>query len=198
MRVPAVTSPEHDRIIREVVRFCDCQPCGTSLAAPSARSDAAFDEVAPQRYALDPNIPLVAGFDDWRGQDVLEIGGGPCTDGEQFASPGASHHAVDLSTETLLARSRFELRDLKEHFVQGDGARLPFDDDSFDLVYSHDVIHHIPNGEEVAAQVLRVRRLGGTGLEMVHTSAAGTDSLLSHNTDGPRNPTVVATLLVDA
>jgi ubiquinone/menaquinone biosynthesis C-methylase UbiE len=38
---------------------------------------------------------------------------------------------------------------------------LPFDDDSFDLVIGHAVIHHIPDVESALREVLRVLRPGG-------------------------------------
>ncbi len=43
-----------------------------------------------------------------------------------------------------------------------DAERLPFDDDSFDLVLGHAVLHHIPDLDQAFAEFMRVLRPGGT------------------------------------
>src|SRR5688572_4627409 len=46
--------------------------------------------------------------------------------------------------------------------VQTDAEELPFDDESFDLVFGHAVLHHIPDLERAFAEFERVLRPGGT------------------------------------
>jgi SAM-dependent methyltransferase len=42
-----------------------------------------------------------------------------------------------------------------------DAERLPFEDESFDLVFGHAVLHHLPNLERAFAELRRVLRPGG-------------------------------------
>ena len=46
--------------------------------------------------------------------------------------------------------------------VACDAASLPFDDGSFDLVFGHAVLHHLPDLERAFAEFARVLRPGGT------------------------------------
>jgi len=48
--------------------------------------------------------------------------------------------------------------------VQADAERLPFEDESFDLVLGHAVLHHIPDLQTAFAEFMRVLRPGGTVL----------------------------------
>jgi SAM-dependent methyltransferase len=128
-----------------------------------------FREVEQDRYALEPHIPEVVRFADWRDRDVLDAGCGIGTDAAQFARAGARYTGLDFSPTALdLARRRFELAALEGAFVQGSVTELPFGDRSFDLVYSNGVIHHVPETERAVREFHRVLRPGGTALVMVY------------------------------
>ena len=102
-------------------------------------------------------------------ESVLEIGGGMGTDLAQFATHGAIVTDVDLSAGHLqLAQENFRLRGLTGRFVHHDAESLPFDDDTFDLVYSNGVIHHTPNTKRTVAEMLRVLKPGGRAIVMVY------------------------------
>jgi len=58
-------------------------------------------------------------------------------------------------------------------FVQGDGARLPFQDATFDLVFSHSVIEHVSTAIGYLRECHRVLRPGG----VLYLSTAPTLSL---------------------
>jgi SAM-dependent methyltransferase len=128
-----------------------------------------FAEVERHRYALEPHIPEVARFERWADREVLEVGCGIGTDGARFAAAGATYTGVDQSETALdLAQRRFEYGGLGGTFRSGSATSLPFDDDSFDLVYSHGVIHHIEDTQAAVREFHRVLRAGGTALVMVY------------------------------
>jgi SAM-dependent methyltransferase len=142
---------------------------GLRFATSPAGSPAFFREVEEHRYRLEPHIPDIARFADWRERDVLEVGCGIATDGARFARAGAHYVGVDPSPTALeLARRRFELEPLEGRFAPASATELPFEDASFDLVYSHGVIHHIPETERAVDEFHRVLKPGGEALVMLY------------------------------
>src|SRR6185503_19479033 len=100
---------------------------------------------------------------------VLEIGCGLGTDGAQFAEAGADYTGVDLTEAAVdLARKRFEFFDLPGKFQTADAEDLPFPDQSFDLVYSHGVLHHTPETAKAIKEIHRVLRPGGRAVVMLY------------------------------
>ncbi|HEV8348426.1 MAG TPA: methyltransferase domain-containing protein [Vicinamibacterales bacterium] len=129
-----------------------------------------FKEIEAHRYGeYGPWMPDVMEFDRHAGEDVLDIGGGIGTDLSQFARHGARVTDVDLSAGHLeLAKENFALRGLTGRFVHHDAEQLPFDTNSFDLVYSNGVLHHTPNTNRVVAEIFRVLRPGGKAIVMMY------------------------------
>jgi SAM-dependent methyltransferase len=138
-----------------------------SSAEPGTRPF--YEEVTQHRYALEPHIPEMARFREWKGRDVLDVGCGVATDGAEFARAGARYVGLDGSPLAIqLAQRRFELYDLPGDFVEGDATALPFEDNHFDLVWSHGVIHHFPDTDKAVTEFRRVLRPGGVALVMLY------------------------------
>jgi SAM-dependent methyltransferase len=150
-------------------RFWSANQPGFRFAHAEPGSPEFFAEVEHHRYELEPHIPGIVEFERWTGRDVLEAGCGIATDGVRFARASARYVGLDQSARAVeLARERFALERLQGSVEQGSLTALPFADESFDLVYSHGVIHHIPDTERAVAEFRRVLRPGGTALVMVY------------------------------
>ncbi len=142
---------------------------GLRFAQHEVGTAAFFEEVTAQRYALEPHIPSVVEFERWSGCTVLEAGCGIGTDGARFAAEGAAYTGLDRSPTALaLARRRFALEGLDGEFIAGSVTRLPFADETFDLVFSHGVIHHVADTAAAVREFARVLRPGGEILVMVY------------------------------
>jgi ubiquinone/menaquinone biosynthesis C-methylase UbiE len=153
---------------READFWSAAQP-GFRFSKAEVGSAEFFAEVERHRYSLEPHIRSVVDFPRWRDKDVLEAGCGIATDGLQFARAGARYTGLDRSERALeLATRRFSLEQAIGAFVEGSVDELPFADATFDLVYSHGVIHHIPETERAIAEFHRVLRPGGTAIVMVY------------------------------
>ncbi len=97
--------------------------------------------------------------------DALEIGSGTGYFSLNLLGAGAiaTVTCTDISPgmlETLSANA--ESVGLEVDAVTTDAETLPFDDHSFDLVFGHAVLHHIPDLERAAREFHRVLRPGGT------------------------------------
>jgi SAM-dependent methyltransferase len=156
--------------LKERVReFWQEHPCGTKFSDAAMGSREFFERVEEHRYQKEWHIPSAANFAATRGLKVLEIGCGLGTDGAQFALAGADYTGIDLTEAAIdLARRRFALSGLKGDFRVSDAEKLDFADESFDLVYSHGVLHHTPDIEAAIGEVYRVLRPGGRAVIMLY------------------------------
>jgi SAM-dependent methyltransferase len=94
---------------------------------------------------------------------VLDAGCGGGGTAVSLAEEASFAVGLDLEARfsgsgTRLVRERGVLN---AAFVQGDGARLPFRDSAFDLVFSHSVIEHVGSAPAYLAECHRVLRPGG-------------------------------------
>ncbi len=112
-----------------------------------------------ERYSVYTWLYEAAEFRHHRGERVLEIGCGAGCDLLQFARHGATAVGVDLTPEHLrLARQRVGNAAL---VCRAEATRLPFEDASFDYVYSHGVLHHLDRPRQMVDEIFRVLRPGG-------------------------------------
>jgi ubiquinone/menaquinone biosynthesis C-methylase UbiE len=163
------TSKPTTELKEQVRAFWQAHPCGIKFSAAELGTREFFERVEAHRYAKEGHILAAADFNGARGLRVLEIGCGLGTDGAQFAKAGAEYTGIDLTEAAIeLARKRFELTGLKGAFQIGDAEKLDFPDESFDIVYSHGVLHHTPDIERAVGEIRRVLKTGGRAIVMLY------------------------------
>src|SRR5438105_6245451 len=166
--IPRTTQKDSD--LKERVRaFWQEHPCGSKFSDAEIGTREFFDRVEQHRYEKEWHIPAAASFESTRGLRVLEIGCGVGTDGLQFARAGATYTGVDLTEAAVdLARKNFESARMPGQFRVSDAERLDFTDESFDIVYSHGVLHHTPDIEAAVREIRRVLKPGGQAIVMLY------------------------------
>jgi len=144
--------------------------------APPTHSRAWFDAIdaqfahgarlfATRERLCDRIIP----FDRIGGKRVLEIGCGMGLHTELMTRAGAEVTAIDLTETGIEAtRKRLALTGLEATVRQADAEHLPFDDASFDFVWSWGVIHHSSCTTRIVRQIHRVLRPEGECRIMVY------------------------------
>jgi ubiquinone/menaquinone biosynthesis C-methylase UbiE len=123
-----------------------------------------FGEVGQRQVRL----KLVKALGGLKGQsfgDALEIGSGTGYFSLNLVQLGAIERltATDISPGMLkrLAATAEALGLEDVTTVQTEAEVLPFEDESFDLVFGHAVLHHIPDLDKAFAEFRRVLRPGG-------------------------------------
>src|SRR5687768_16432199 len=97
------------------------------------------------------------------GMRVLDVAAGSGNASIPAAQRGAEVTASDLTPELFEAgRRRAQAEGVELEWVEGDAENLPFDDESFDVVMSAIGAMFAPHHKEVADELTRVCRPGGT------------------------------------
>ncbi len=100
------------------------------------------------------------GLGSLQGLNLLDVGCGTGTTDRHLAPRVRTLHGVDISEE-MLAKAKHNIP--KANFAWYDGEKLPYDDETFDVVVAICVLHHVPVSKrfKVVSEMVRVTRPGG-------------------------------------
>jgi SAM-dependent methyltransferase len=145
-----------------VQAFWEAEPCGAEHGEAPEGTPEFFAHVEARRKELEPFIARFADFPMTRGQRVLEIGVGAGTDFIRFVRAGADATGIDLTDHAIrLVRRRLDNEGLTAELRRADAESLPFEDSTFDRVYSWGVLHHTPDTDRAVREAVRVLVPGG-------------------------------------
>src|SRR5579875_3140448 len=172
-------TPQHSALVQMdegvVQSFWNAHPCGDhivgGLHGAFADDYERFFTVYDQwRYRQESHIPACLDRTDWSGRTVLEIGLGQGAESEQLIRRGASWSGLDLTPESVdRVRARLTVRNLPYDDLRcGSALRIPWPDNSFDIVFSHGVLHHIPDIRQAQREIHRVLKPGGQLIAMLY------------------------------
>jgi ubiquinone/menaquinone biosynthesis C-methylase UbiE len=106
---------------------------------------------------------------DHSGQDVLEVGCGMGLDVVEYLRHGLHVAAVDVSRRSLeLTRRLLDQRGMRARLLMADAERLPFPEESFDLVVARGVLMYTPDEIRAVREIYRVLKPGGRFLAILH------------------------------
>ena len=92
------------------------------------------------------------------GLKVLDVGCGKGAFTKRLHEEGARVHGMDI-TASFVNAAAMNVPDAE--FRCRSATAIPFDDDSFDVVYSFEVLEHVPETGKAVAEMARVLRPGG-------------------------------------
>jgi ubiquinone/menaquinone biosynthesis C-methylase UbiE len=152
--------------------YWEADACGTSeeiVGDLRENTHEWFTQIEEHRYRVEPFIHSVAQFTRSRGKKILEIGVGAGTDHLQWARAGAETYGVDLTDQAIeTTRAHLKIHGLESNLQRIDAEVLPFEDETFDLVYSWGVIHHSEHPEKIIAEINRVLKPNGRFVGMLY------------------------------
>lgn len=165
-----MTTQPQKTAIEDVHAYWNAGSCGTNVATAQKHSRDYFEEIENFRYTHEPFIHSFAQFTRWNGKRMLEVGVGAGSDFLQFVRAGAKANGIDLTQEGVEnVRNRLAVYGLAAESLQvANAEKIPFADDSFDLVYSWGVIHHSSDPLAAFREIIRVTKPGGTVKVMVY------------------------------
>jgi len=135
-------------------------PATTGPEEPEQTSAASIERGRPSyswRYGQDRRLEMVRQFVDLEDARVLDVGCGIGTYVRRFRQYSDDVHGVEVEEERV-AEASAELPNI----VLAVGEDLPYPDDQFDLVFSNEVIEHVDDDRQTAAEMIRVTRPGGS------------------------------------
>ena len=155
----------------KIHEFWAAHPCGDhQVESLKGDYEAFFHRYDTFRYEREGHI--LRRLDDlhFSGKRVLEIGLGQGADSEQIIRRGAIWSGLDLTQESITrVAMRLRIKALPyERLECGSVLSMPFADNSFDMVFSHGVLHHIPAVKQAQAEIARVLRPNGTLVAMLY------------------------------
>ena len=107
------------------------------------------------------------------GGRLLEIGAGTGQQARVLASRGYEVNAIDLPHSRYAPDRVWPVTDY-------DGQNLPFADDSFDIVYSSNVLEHIAHTDRMQKEISRVLRASGLAIHVLPSTAWRLLTMLMH------------------
>jgi SAM-dependent methyltransferase len=159
----------------EIAAFWQAHPCGNDMLGgfdEKFRGDyvSFFASYDAARYQTESHIPRCLDALNVRGKRVLEIGLGEGAESEGLIRRGARWTGLDLTAESpRRVAVRLGLKGLAHGgILRGSATHIPARDGAFDMVFSHGVLHHIPDIAATQSEIHRVLRPGGRLVAMLY------------------------------
>lgn len=130
------------------------------LAKPFTSSNDAIHLLVQTSY-------LLQGLELYPGMRVLDFGAGPGWASRILNQMGLEVISLDVSATALKMGAHLAQRhpvfgdQPPHHFVRFDGHHIDLADESVDRIFCLDAFHHVPNQQQVLAEMSRVLKVGG-------------------------------------
>lgn len=104
---------------------------------------------------------------------VLEIGAGAGWQARELERRGLDISAIDVASSNYLSTRVWPVIDY-------DGRTIPFEDATFDTVFSSNTLEHIPHVAEFQSEILRVLRPSGIVIHLMPSASWRSWTILTH------------------
>ena len=66
----------NDQLVDRIKHYWNTQPCNVKHSLAEPGTEQYWNEISERRYFVEPHLRDLAGFHQWRGKRVLEVGSG--------------------------------------------------------------------------------------------------------------------------
>ena len=99
---------------------------------------------------------------DIKGKTALEVGSGGGILTEEICKMGFTTTGIDPAEESIhTAQNHAQTQGLSIEYLEGAGEKIPFPDQSFDVVFCCDVLEHVQDLPKVISEISRVLKPNG-------------------------------------
>ena len=162
---------ERDRLIAEIHEYWNHRIHDLEMTDEPFGSRGFFADLDEYRFDKLRYLPRIVQFDGYQGRTLLEVGCGIGTDLVRFARGGARVSGIDLAERSIeLARQNFAHAGLPDaaDLQMANGEAMPFDDETFDVVYAHGVLQYTADPARMVVECHRVVKGDGVVVCMVY------------------------------
>ena len=168
----------------EVNNFWEKEVCGTRKNNTTTNEKNNHYYIMNNRYKYEGFIKEFLLDESIKDKNFLEIGVGAGTDFIEALKKGAFCFGIDATEAAILETKqniKYSLNNQKYNlkFLEKKNAEnLPFEDNTFDVVYSWGVLHHAKNTMQCISEAVRVLKPGGVLKIMVYSDFSSTGIML--------------------
>ncbi len=146
--------------------------CGSNLARQLGVLDSGKESLAKfDNYYFDyyPYLKSYLFLESVKNKKVLEVGLGYGTVSQLLACSGAEFHGLDIARSPVeMARHRLSQWGLSADLRVGNILECPYENNTFDFVFSIGCFHHTGNTQECVNQTYRILKPGGFAMIMLY------------------------------
>jgi len=158
---------------KAVEEYWDSTPCGSESSNKNRESRSYYLEIERLRYSHQPHILSVLDKIDWRAKKILEVGTGVGTDARSIVARGADYEGINVDHGSVAITAKaFSVFSVQGNVQKCSATALTYDNDTFDVVYSFGVLHHIPDVNQAVSEIYRVLKPGGEVLVMLYNKTS--------------------------
>ena len=156
-----------------VQEFWNEKPCDSDVSSLAHGDESYYEEIEQDTYSHQGHIYYIMDWLSWDGKKVLEVGTGVGTDARNMIGRGGIYQGINVDQGSVVTTARaLEVYGLSGNVTRCSATELVFPDNSFDIVYSFGVLHHIPDAERAVSEITRALKPGGELLVMVYNKSS--------------------------
>lgn len=126
-----------------------------------------------RKYELDIALRYFPTVSETQPCKVLELGSGTGQQAQYLTEHGYDVLALDLPSSSYREARVFDIQEY-------DGENLPANNNTFDVVFSSNVLEHVINIDKVLSETHRVLKFGGISVHLVPSPSCRGWSILTH------------------